>query len=139
MNKYPSTSPDQSAKVSEALKEVSRESVSLESLIDGWAHLVQDIEKGYGLSIYDYTNDLSVRDVLDSIIDKLPKELAVEIEKCLREWDDRFWDSTRSVQLPIVPTLAKGKGWRWFRVPKKLLGELREDLLSEGIIDPSGG
>lgn len=123
--------------MSEALKEASREPVSLESLIDGWAHLVQDIEKGYSLSIYDYTNDLSVRDILDSVIDKLPKELAVEVGKCLKEWDDRFLDATRSVQSPIMPTLPKGKGWRWFRVPKKLLGELREDLLSEGIIDPS--
>jgi hypothetical protein len=48
------------------------------------------VERGYQLSIYDFTHDLSIRDLLEQVKEAVPvrfrQELGVEIEL----WDKRF-------------------------------------------------
>lgn len=41
----------------------SKKEVTLNGLLNGWAEFVRQVERGYTFSIYDYINDLSVRDV----------------------------------------------------------------------------
>ena len=41
---------------------------TLGALLRGWADLVTRVERGYDDSIYEYTNDLSVRDRLERLV-----------------------------------------------------------------------
>jgi hypothetical protein len=43
-------------------------SVSLQQLTADWDRFVSHVEEGYSDSIYEYTNDLSIRDLLEKLI-----------------------------------------------------------------------
>jgi hypothetical protein len=102
--------------------------------MDRWSSFVRDVEDGYAFSIYDYTNDLSVRDILDSLASRVPESIRVRIASELKEADDRFTKATRQVSAPMLNGGSSTLGDRWFRIPKKLMEELRGDLESDGII-----
>ncbi len=111
-----------------------RQPLTIDALIDVWGRFVLQVENGYKLSIYDYTNDLMVRDQLDEIIAGTPPTLSSDIQAILEPWDDRYRLATVASTKPILPGPDVSTRRRWWRVPRNLSGELRDDLLSDGII-----
>jgi hypothetical protein len=91
------------------------------ALLRDWSALVTAVERGYDDSIYEYTNDLSVRDRLAGI--EGPE---------LAELDRRFEAATEPAARPLGER-AVGWGW-WRRVPRRRTGELADDLASLGYL-----
>jgi hypothetical protein len=139
MRRLPNLGESDTIELKRALEEVSKAiggegNLSLEGLMDRWSSFVGDVEGGYAFSIYDYTNDLSIRDILDSLASKVPESIKIQIANELKEADDRFTKATRQVSAPILNGGSSALGDRWFRIPKKLMEELRSDLESDGIL-----
>ncbi len=125
---------DEAKRLNEVLSKWSmraKSRVSLDGLLSRWENFVAEVERGYGSSIYDYANDLSVRDVLDDVLESLPAVTAAKIRPRVEPWDERFEQATRTVQRPVVKG-DRHQPWH-FRVPNILGDELRSDLENEGI------
>lgn len=78
----------------EAAAERSKQSVSLNGLLREWMNFVSRVETGYGDSVYEYTNDLSVRDVLGRLAATLPPSLQKRLLDALRTHDEKFERAT---------------------------------------------
>ena len=101
-------------------------------LLAKWGTFVARVERGYTLTIYDYTNELAVRDLLSQAdaTSALPSTADLtELDKL----DERFRAATRENTRPIMPGFA-GDPWWYYRIPLKLCGELLSDLRHEGQI-----
>jgi hypothetical protein len=85
----------------------------LNALLRDWGAFVAAVERGYDDSIYEYTNDLSVRD-----------RLAGSDDPRVAELDRRFEAATAEAAAPLAPR----DGWWWRRVPRRLVGDLADDL-----------
>ncbi|HEX3069973.1 MAG TPA: hypothetical protein VHX14_15500, partial [Thermoanaerobaculia bacterium] len=128
------TSAEQ-AGLNKALLEIQRRTsargiLTLDKLTQRWSQFVIEVEAGYKLSIYDYTNDLCVRDVLDDAIDLAPETVRDVIRASLAMWDDRYRLATRRSTSPLLPGDDIVSRARWHRVPRLLMGELKDDLIS---------
>lgn len=112
---------------------------SLTILLTKWHDFVTQIEVGYNNSIYDYTNELSIRDVLEELLEQLPNEIKGKLSTVLKPLDDRYMEATNRIQrsLSLNPQ-RKAQSW-WYRIPKRLGPELRADLQSEGFLQPPEG
>ena len=97
---------------------------SLGALLRRWSAFVTQVERGYDESIYEYTNDLSVRDVLDRALNGAGPTLRAKLEGALAADDRRFEAATQESARPLGKTESR---W-WRRVPRRLVGELAEDL-----------
>ncbi len=78
-------SQEQEKALQEALRSVATEwygssVVSFEKLLQQWQAFVAEVEAGYAMSIYDYTNALSTRDVIEEVVKRTPSH----VEKILR-------------------------------------------------------
>ena len=138
MNMRPLT-PDEETALTRALLEIQRRTgakstTTLEHLVQRWSRFVEEIERGYKLSIYDYTNDLCVRDILDDVIELVPESLRGDIRTELSAWDDRYRLATKPSAAPLLPGEDVVGQARWHRVPRLLDGELKDDLISEGVV-----
>lgn len=103
----------------------------------GWRELVRDIERGYAYTIYDYTNDLSTRDMLDDAVHGAPRDRQEELRRRIAMWDERFRAATEP-SLQHLPGRNRGStGDWWHRVPMMRHGEFEADLVAEGLIPPS--
>ena len=117
----------------EAREELSRllgDGPSLDALLRGWSELVARVERGYDDSIYEYTNDLAVRDRLEAVLAGAGPELRAEVEARLAASDARFEAATEEGLRPLGD--APHPWWR--RVPRRRVGELAEDLVSLGYV-----
>lgn len=47
---------------------------SLDQLVETWRRFVGEVEAGYRLSVYDYTEDLATRDILDRLFEIISRE-----------------------------------------------------------------
>jgi hypothetical protein len=97
---------------------------TLNEQVDAWQHVVESVEEGYALTIDDYTNDLDVRGWLDRARSLVTRPVRLSLDDRLAALDARFTQAT-SAQWRHIP--GAGPGW-WYRVPKVLVGELREDV-----------
>jgi hypothetical protein len=102
---------------------------SLGALLVDWRRFVSEVERGYEDSIYDYENDLSVRDRLERLVGAASPGLRTQVEGALAEPDRRFTAATKEAARPLGVTFTT---WWWRRVPVRLVGELAEDLRSLG-------
>ena len=109
----------------------SKKEVTLNGLLNGWAEFVRQVERGYTFSIYDYINDLSVRDVLEDVLLSIRDSARTKVRAVLMPLDERFEKATRKIEKPLVPA-DDSRRW-WFRVPLVLAGELKEDLEALGL------
>lgn len=92
-----------------------------------WQSFVTQVEKGYALSIHDYTNRLSTRDHLQAGINasSTPSLLRRVFLPSLNRFDNRFKNVTRMVAEPLLPPLDNEKlEWWWYAVPNKLSEDL---------------
>jgi hypothetical protein len=98
---------------------------SLGSLLGDWARFVTAVERGYDDSIYEYTNDLTVRDRLERVVSGASPGLRAQLEAKLAPDDRRFEAATEAAVRPLGATYTT---WWWRRVPRRLVGELADDL-----------
>ena len=100
---------------------------TLGALLQEWARFVTAVERGYDDSIYEYTNDLTVRDRLERVIAGASPALRGQLEQALAADDGRFEAATEEAARPLGTTYTT---WWWRRVPIRRTGELAEDLES---------
>lgn len=105
---------------------------SLNSLLNKWRIFVNDVGNGYNNSVYEYTNSLGVRDILEKAINLLSKDGQNEINQNLNPLDTIFKESTDSMEQSISHLKVPGEFWWWYRIPKNPGDELKRDLQSEG-------
>jgi hypothetical protein len=108
--------------------------VSFDNLLGQWQAFVSEVEAGYTMSIYDYANDLSTRDLIEDVVRRTPSSLQAVLRAEIEPWDDRYRLATRPSDTPILPGPDVADNPRWRRIPRVLTGELRDDLLNEGLI-----
>lgn len=128
MDLIPSLTSEERAAVDAALSHISTW-ITFEKMFSLWSQFVKDVEYGYADSDVEYINDLSIRDLISTLVAALPPATGAKIEESIRPIDERFLSAT------ILSNQAVGAGsahW-WFRVPKVLTGELRSDFQSRGI------
>lgn len=106
--------------------------VTLEYLLSRWAEFVAAVENTYKFSIYDYTNDIAVRDLLEEILGVSPELLRRKILVKIKGLDDRFVTATSPVTHPLLG--GGSRNWWWYRIPKEPGAELSGDLASAGFI-----
>jgi hypothetical protein len=99
--------------------------LSVERLISLWKSFSRDVEEGYAFGLDEYLNDLSVRSLLQELIDGVSIEASRKIKARIAASDDRFEVSTQEIARSLSPSRT-GEWWR--RVPRKLAGDLQEDL-----------
>jgi len=98
---------------------------SLGSLLQDWRRFIAAVERGYEDSIYEYTNDLSVRDRLERVIACASPGLRGQLEGTLAAEDKRFEAATEEAARPLGVAYTT---WWWQRVPRRRVGELAQDL-----------
>jgi hypothetical protein len=130
-------SPDEQQELSRLLAELAERSGredSLDAMLRRWSDFVTQVERGYDDSIYEYTNDLSVRDRLERIVQGAGPRLRAELEGALAEDDRRFEAATEESARPLGEFGEASPPWWWRRVPRRPAGELAEDLESLGYL-----
>jgi hypothetical protein len=100
---------------------------SLGALLNRWSAFVTAVERGYADSIYEYTNDLSVRDRLERVAAGAGPALAAKLRGALAEDDRRFDAATQEGGRALGNFAGEAPAW-WRRVPRRAVGELAEDL-----------
>jgi hypothetical protein len=121
------------ARLLAALAEASGRERSFGGMLRGWSDLVTRVERGYDDSIYEYTNDLSVRDLLERVVQGAGPGLRAKLEAALAEDDRRFEAATEEGARPLGDFREASPPW-WQRVPRRRTGELAEDLASLGYL-----
>jgi hypothetical protein len=102
-------------------------------MLGAWRELSDEIEGGYLHTIYDYTNDLSVRHLLDEVLAVLPDgPVKTWVVREIASADARYREVTHEVARPIYG--GPDGPWWYFRVPNRIEGELAEDLTKDGLI-----
>ncbi len=112
--------------------------VTLQSLLASWQGLVEEVERGYTDSVYEYANDVDSRKILERVATAARPELADTLRQWLRPWDERYSAATVRARKPFHghaepdhPYAASE--WHW-RIPRRLEGELEADLRAMGVI-----
>ena len=106
---------------------------TLGSLLQEWQRFVTAVERGYDDSIYEYTNDLSVRDRLEGVAAGAGPGLRAKLHGALAEDDRRFAAATQEADRPLGEFAEAAPSW-WRRVPRRRVGELAEDLDALGYL-----
>jgi hypothetical protein len=107
---------------------------SLNELLGQWTAFVRAVERGYDDSIYEYTNDLAVRDLLEDLLLESSSSLRIKLEAAIAPIDKRFVSATEPAATPLRTTKGELATW-WVRVPSRRIGELADDLESMGHIE----
>jgi len=104
---------------------------SLGAMLGRWSAFVTTVERGYEDSIYEYTNDLSVRDRLEALAAGAGPALRTKLQGALAEDDRRFAAATQEAGRALGEFAEGAPPW-WRRVPRRRVGELAEDLEALG-------
>jgi hypothetical protein len=105
-----------------------------------WERFVADVEQGYRLTIYDYTNDLTLREILGRALSAARGWPRRKLTAFLDATDARFKAATVTATKPVFPGayLRNPTAWWYMRVPTKLTGELKRSVEAEGILSALG-
>jgi hypothetical protein len=102
-----------------------RTAFSPNETVRAWGSFVDAVERGYEMTIYDYTNDLSVRRFAEEARPLLTAVVAGAMDARLAPLDDRFRAAT--VEAGQLPGAGQRYWWET-RLPKAPRGELAEDV-----------
>jgi hypothetical protein len=133
MNSHLNLTPEEYSVLEPILEKMSQESrqkMTLNKLFEDWSKFVTSVEKGYDDSIYEYTNDLSIRNIIQRVLDACPENAYTKLLRELEPLDNRLRSATREIDKPLLPD----QNWWWHRIPLELTNDLREDLISEGFL-----
>jgi hypothetical protein len=119
------------------ISERAKRPTELGYLVRRWNSFAVEVEQGYGGTIHDYTNDVSVRDLLAEVIAALSPSSARAIEESIAAADETYRRATTVSSKTLLPLPPGVHSWWWFRVPSRLTDELRQDLIDDGFLDDS--
>jgi hypothetical protein len=96
-------------------------------LIRRWKEFADEVARGYEFGLEDYRNDLDVRGILALIgAEAAVREADVQFREMLTATDVRVWES------------GEGNHWWDFGYPRNVMGQLRQDLASAGLLRQEG-
>ena len=121
-------SPDERTALARLLADLPGRDDSLDAMLRRWSDFVTQVERGYDDSIYEYTNDLSVRDRHERLLEGAGPGLRAKLEGALAEDDRRFVAATEESARPLGEFGDTTPPWWWRRVPRRRIGELAQDL-----------
>jgi len=127
MKRIPTLSEEEVHELRAALIDLASPSgqpLSLDGMLTRWSTLVTEVERGYGLTAYDYTNDLRIRDRLEDLLGRLGTQLRTKVASALRPLDDRF---VRATEVASKPLSGRPHAW-WQRIPRKRDPEFDETM-----------
>jgi len=105
-------------------------------LIDAWSKIVEEIASGYEFTIYDYTNDLSVRDEIAEMMQALTDNGKKALAELVDPIDERFKEATREIPISVLhPSETPSDYWWWYRVPTEPGEDLASDLRNRRLIE----
>jgi molybdenum cofactor cytidylyltransferase len=109
-------------------------SIKPEVLLNSWQDTVQECQDVYPYGIDDFTNDLTVREIIDKVLkEEKGAPRLPEFRAQLRRVDEQFRSSTVEFPQPIYAArlIASNpeKYWYYCRIPGKPGTELFEDLI----------
>ncbi|MEE1745775.1 hypothetical protein PUR35_15745, partial [Streptomyces sp. JV184] len=96
-------------------------------MVNAWAALVGDIERGYGDYIYEYTNDLSYRNWLHEAWLLLDEHIVHLWTPQIKALDERYKAATLDDDGQALEQFLRLPGpelWWWRRHPRVLAGDL---------------
>jgi hypothetical protein len=96
-----------------------------EGLVRRWRHFVDQVEKGYPLGLDDYRNDLDIRSLI--ALAGLEAEVSSDDARLRRLLTEA------GLKRPVWESETPGAFWVR-GIPRNVLGDLRDDLISEGLI-----
>jgi hypothetical protein len=112
--------------------------VTLIGLLGSWCGLVEQVELGYQECVYEYANDVDSRRILERVASTGSPEAREALLAWLRTWDERYDEATVRASTPFLgradpnsPYAASP--WHW-RIPRRLVGDLKADLEDMGIV-----
>lgn len=117
-----------------SLSHQAHQPISLDLLVKKWGEFVTQVERGYDDSIYEYTNDLSTRDLLQKIMDASESTLRDKMLATIEPWDNQLRQATHQVARSLLSDRKHEQSWWWFRIPANPSSELENDLRGEGIL-----
>ena len=100
--------------------------LSINEVVGEWESLVRSVEQGYGMTIDDFTNDVSIRRWPEEASPLLTPRVRQSMEERLGPLDARFRGAT--FQAPRRLPGAGADFWWETRLPRRLVGELAEDV-----------
>jgi len=102
---------------------------TLSDRISEWSNIVSAVASGYELSMEDYTNDLTIRDLIEKVRQVLSPKGQQVLASVLRTIDEQFLRATYGLS-EALRSAEKGEelGFWWYRVPKQHGKELAEWL-----------
>ena len=109
--------------------------MTLNGLLTSWSRLVEEVERGYTDSVYEYANDVDSRKILDRVADAARSGAGETLRQWLKPWDERYEAATVRASGPFhgrADGPYAASEWHW-RIPRHLVGELREDLEAMGL------
>jgi hypothetical protein len=111
--------------------------VTFMRLLGSWRALVEQVEMGYEDSVYEYANDVDSRSILGRVAESAPQRSSEALLAWLRPWDERYEAATVRAAAPFhgrpdPDSPYAASPWHW-RIPRRLLGELKADLEDMGL------
>lgn len=109
--------------------------ITLPYLLSRWSKFITEVEEGYQMSIYEYTNDLSTRNLLQKIVDQCPSlEVSRKLLETIIELDARFTKVTRKIEKNLINQTNEEIAWWWYHIPNILDPDLENDFRSANIL-----
>jgi hypothetical protein len=68
--------------------------MTLIGLVDSWSGLVEEVERGYEESVYEYANDVTSPAILDRVGAGAHPEAREALLRWLQPWDERYEAAT---------------------------------------------
>jgi len=113
-------------------------SIAPESIIDRFAQTIEECSSTYRYGLDDYTNDLTVREIIQDILDAARVGAFDALRALLADLDRRFCAVTIELPEPIfAAALARRdrkKYFFYFRIPHRPGEEMVEDLVRMKLI-----
>ena len=103
--------------------------------VGGYANFIKNTEDAYFLTIYEYTDDLTYRDVIQDMLDEgfTPEET---VQQQIDALDIRLKAMLRPTLKPIYMDQPPNRFW-YFGLPFNISGEILEDAHNHGLIAPT--
>jgi hypothetical protein len=108
-----------------------RKAFTVAEMVNSWAWLVAEVERGYDDLVDEYTNDLYCRDWLAQAWPMLTQPVRVVWHAEILPLDERFRAATvddGGKAISRYHRIALKEGWWWQRRPRKLIGSLATAL-----------
>jgi hypothetical protein len=130
--------PNEGALFSQLAQGAIRWTTSPQVMLAEWEKTVEETEMGYPYGLDDFTNDLTVREQLQRVLDAAPDEALPRIRSILVGLDHRFRLATVELRHPIfaadIALAEPEKHFYYFRVPHTASDEIIEDLTRRKLI-----